>query len=144
MHRGSWGSNPSSPRNPGAQEEAVAVLTFTTQEHLRDWLESDQRSDLLRGLEPIVDSPRTVNVVGGFAGWFGGEGGQPVKRWKQALVVLSALYPTALLLGVVREAVAPNLPSSVGTLVGNAAGVAILTWLLMPVLTRVLSGWLRS
>jgi hypothetical protein len=46
-------------------------------------------------------------------------------------------------LTLLRRAVAPDLPLVVGVLVTNVAGIAILTWMLMPALTRRLAAWLR-
>ncbi len=128
---------------PGVQDETVVVLSFATRPDLERWLASDERRTALATLEHLVEGDRTLNVVGGFAGWFAGGGASPVRRWKQALVVLAALYPTALLLGLVLRSVAPDLPRALMTLAGNVLGVAVLTWLVMPPLTRVLDGWLR-
>jgi uncharacterized protein len=127
----------------GVQDDTVIVVTFTARRHLDAWLGSDERHRLLREIEPYLAHDRVTNVVGGFGGWFGGPGAPEVRRWKQAALVLLALYPTSLLLTAAREAVAPGLPIVPAVLVTNAAGVAILTWLLMPVLTQAFDRWLR-
>ena len=98
--------------------------------------------DILDQLDSIIDGDRTVNVVGGFAGWFAHPNVAP-KRWKQAALVLLALYPTSLVLGVIRDALYPDLAGAVAILIGNAIGVAVLSWILMPALTRAFDGWLR-
>lgn len=94
-------------------------------------------------LVSLVEGDRTVNVVGGFAGWFSGPTGAAPKRWKQAALVLLALYPTALVVGIVRDAIAPDLPVLLAVFIGNVGGVAILSWILMPALTRRFDAWLR-
>lgn len=127
---------------PGIQDDTVIVFSFTDRDRLDRWLRSDQRAELLERLDPLIDGDRTVNVVGGFAGWFAHSSVAP-KRWKQAALVLLALYPTALMLGIVRDALYPDLSWPIATLIGNAVGVAILSWLLMPGLTRVFDSWLR-
>ena len=128
---------------PGVQDETVVAFSFDTREHLDAWLRSDARRAMLTEIEPLVEGDRTVNVVGGFAGWFGGAD-RDVKRWKQAAVVLLALFPTALVLTMVREWLFPDVHWVLGVLFGNVLGVAALSWLLMPFLTRTLAGWLRS
>ena len=128
----------------GIQDDTVVVFTFDDREHLERWLRSDERAELVASMEPHIEGHRTVNVVGGFAGWFTLGASQDVKRWKQASVVLLALFPTTLLLTVVRQGVLPDLPLVPAVLVGNVAGVAILSWLLMPWLTHLLGGWLRK
>lgn len=126
----------------GVQDETVVVFSFDSREHLDAWLESDARRAVLAEAEPFLEGERTVNVVGGFAGWFGGPG-PGVKRWKQAAVVLLALFPTSLVLTSVREWLLPDVHWALGILFGNALGVIALSWVLMPFLTRALDGWLR-
>ncbi len=126
----------------GVQDETVVVFSFDTRAHLDAWLESDIRREMLDGIDEYVDA-RTLNVVGGFGGWFGGPGAVEVKRWKQATVVLLALYPTALFLTFLSRQFWPDVWWVLGVLIGNVFGVIILSWALMPWLTRLLAGWLR-
>jgi uncharacterized protein len=128
---------------PGVQDETVVVFSFDRREHLDAWLGSDARREMLAEIEPFIEGGRTVNVVGGFAGWFGGGGAAPVRTWKQASVVLLALFPTALVLTVLRRWLLPDVNWVLGVLLGNVAGVIILSWALMPFLTRLLADWLR-
>lgn len=126
----------------GVQDETVVLFSFDSREHLDAWLGSDARRAMLAEIEPFLEGDRTVNVVGGFAGWFAGHG-PGVKRWKQAAVVLLALFPTAVVLTLVRQWLLPDVHWVVGVLFGNVLGVIALAWVLMPFLTRVLDGWLR-
>jgi uncharacterized protein len=127
----------------GVQEQTVVVFAFDTRQHLDAWLTSDERQTLLTEIDPYIDS-RTVNVVGGFAGWFGNSGASQVKRWKQACIVLLAIFPTSVALVPVRRWLLPDVHWVVGVLFGNVIGVMVLTWLLMPFLTRAFAGWLRT
>lgn len=105
---------------PGVQDEHVAVFTFDTREHLDAWLDSDERRVLLAGMDPLIEGSRTLNVVDGFAGWFGRPGAaSSVKRWKQATTVLLALFPTTLAVTAVREAAAPDMAMLPAVLVGT-------------------------
>jgi uncharacterized protein len=127
---------------PGVQDETVVVFSFDSRDHLDAWLRSDDRRAMLAEIEPFLEGERTVNVVGGFAGWFGGRG-PDVKRWKQASVVLLALFPTSLVLTVLRQWLLPDAHWVLGVVFGNVLGVIALSWVLMPFLTRILDGWLR-
>jgi len=131
------------PAEEGLQEETIVVFSFESRRLLDTWLESAERERAMAQIDPLLERDRTTNVVGGFAGWFGEPGDSPVRTWKQAALVLGALYPTALFVGFVRDLILPDLPVLIATLIGNAGGVAILSWLLMPPLTRRLAGWLR-
>ncbi len=131
------------PPIPGVQADTVVVFAFDTREHLDAWLDSDARRIMLAEIDPFIVGERTINVVGGFAGWFGGPGMYHVKTWKQAAIVLLALFPTTLVLTAVRQWLVPDVYWVVGVLIGNVLGVIALTWLLMPWLTRLFAGWLR-
>ena len=128
---------------PGVQDDTVVVMAFDGREHLDRWLRSDERRQILRRMEDVVEGDRTVNVVGGYAGWFSPAGAPPVKTWKQASVVLLGITPTSLGLTALRTWLVPDLPLVPAVLLSSALGVTILTWGVMPVLTRRLEGWLR-
>jgi antibiotic biosynthesis monooxygenase (ABM) superfamily enzyme len=83
----------------GVQEEHVIVASFASRPDLDRWLQSDSRAEWLDKATPVIQGERTINVVGGFGGWFPAVPNRPrgPKRWKQAVAVLLALYPTSLL-----------------------------------------------
>jgi hypothetical protein len=126
----------------GVQEQTVVVFAFDSREHLDAWLGSQARRVLLADIEPLLDGPRTVNVVGGFAGWFGRPGMAQVKRWKQAAMVLLAIFPITVALTAVRRWLLGDVHWIAGILFGNVLGVIALSWVLMPLLTRLFASWL--
>ena len=128
---------------PDVQDDLVVVLTFDTREHLDAWLVSDERRRILAEMERHTIGARTLNVVGGFAGWFGTRDGHDVKRWKSAATVLLALVPVSLLFLALRLWLFPDLHIVAATVLSNVVGIVVLTWVLMPPITRWLSGWLR-
>ncbi len=127
----------------GVQDETVIVFAFDSRAHLDRWLESDERREMLERMEPWIEGSRTVNVLGGFAGWFPDEGGRAAKTWKTAAVVLLALFPTSLTLTVLRGWLTPDLPMVPSVFLSNLLGVLILSYVLLPPLTERLSDWLR-
>jgi antibiotic biosynthesis monooxygenase (ABM) superfamily enzyme len=108
------------------QEETVVVFTFDGRTDLDAWLESDERHEILEQMGPYVIGARTVNVVDGFGGWFDVDPRRAPERWKQAVVVLLALYPTVLLLTTLNERYVPEIPLPLNILLSNIASVAIL------------------
>ncbi len=136
----------------GVQEDTVIAFSFESRADLDAWLNSSERTQLLETIEPHVDGERVINVVDdlagsmghSFGGWFRGVGDErPVKRWKQASIILLALFPTALTLALLRGWLLPDLPLVPTVLVSNVIGIVVLTWFLMPTLTRVFDAWLR-
>ncbi|MDP9862250.1 MULTISPECIES: hypothetical protein [Streptosporangium] len=88
---------------------------------------------------------RTIRSA--FSGWFGfgGETGQdPPPNWKQAMSVLLALHPTVMILNLTLSPAlrVAHLPGDLALFVGNVVSVALLTWLLMPLVNRIFASWL--
>ncbi|MCL1595530.1 MAG: antibiotic biosynthesis monooxygenase [Actinomycetia bacterium] len=132
------------PPVEGVQDEFVIVASFASRPDLDRWLESDTRRAWLEEIEQLIEGDRTLNVVGGFGGWFPGSsrGTEGPKRWKQAVAVFIALFPTVLIITFVRGAIAPDMNVVVAVFVGNVLGILALTYVLMPRLTRLLANWL--
>ena len=128
---------------PGVQDETVVVFAFDSRQHLDDWLTSDARQRTLAEIDPYLEGDRTINVVGGFAGWFGRPGMARVKTWKQATIVLIGILPTSLAINALRRWLAADMNWILGVVVGNVLGVIALSWLLMPWLTGLFANWLR-
>ncbi len=129
---------------PGIQEDHITVFSFDTRARLDDWLASDERTEHLKRLDPLTDGGSVLNVVEGFSGWFGVTSEKLAPLWKQAVTVLMALYPTTLTLAYVQSKVAPDLHWIPAMFVSNVLGIAILTWVLMPIVTKALAGWLKA
>lgn len=127
---------------PGVQDDHVVVFAFDSRTDLDRWLGSDERREVLELIEPLIEGERTLNVVGGFAGWFDLDETNQPPRWKQAVAVLIALYPTTLALGLIQRTWTPDVPWIPALFVSNVLGIAALTWLLMPLVTSWLSRWL--
>jgi hypothetical protein len=128
----------------GVQDEHVIIASFASRTDLDRWLESDSRREWLVRTDQLVEGDRTVNVVGGFGGWFPARPSQPEgpKRWKQSIAVFIALFPTSLIITLIRVEVAPSMNVVLGVFIGNVLGILALTYVLMPRVTRWLGNWL--
>jgi antibiotic biosynthesis monooxygenase (ABM) superfamily enzyme len=128
----------------GVQEEYVIVASFASRAALDNWLNSEVRREWLVKMADLVEGDRTMNVVGGFGGWFPAQASQPKgpKRWKQSIAVFIALFPTALTITLVRIEVAPDMNVVLAVFIGNVLGILALSYVLMPRVTRWLGDWL--
>ena len=131
------------PAVPGVQAETVALLTFASRADLDRWLGSAEREEVLAAMEELATGPRTLNVIGGFAGWLS-PGPGISRRWKQALVVLAGLVPVSMLTALARTNALPHAPLPAAVGLTALANTLILTWLVMPQLTRRLQPWLTK
>jgi antibiotic biosynthesis monooxygenase (ABM) superfamily enzyme len=131
----------------GKFEEWVDIVRYGSIKDLTDWIESKERQDLLAELDSIVESRHSHRVTG-LEGWFAINRGPDQSpnappSWKQALAVLFALYPTVMALNYVSPLMG-NLSLPINMLISNMLSVAMLTWLLMPRVSRFLGFWLNS
>jgi antibiotic biosynthesis monooxygenase (ABM) superfamily enzyme len=129
------------------KEDWVVVVRFDSPEHLEGWLQSNVRRRLNKEAAHLWEEARAERVGGGFPGWFAagtaGSGAVALPpNWKQAMGVLLVLYPMVMLLNRYLSPPLASLPLAVAIFLSNAAGVALLTWLLMPLVNRVFGFWL--
>lgn len=129
---------------PGGQDDWTAVFRFDTEEHLNDWLESPQRKRLLDEGAQFHDF-ELHRIASPFGSWFsfGDEGAtEAPAQWKTALSVLVGLYPTVVLLTLGISEIWEDGDLWETLLVGNILSVCLLTWVVMPIVTRALRFWL--
>lgn len=137
----------------GAQPEWTALVRFDTEENLRAWVNSDQRAKLIDALSEIGTEFDTEIIGSSFGSWFSFSmrDGVATPNWKQWLTVLLVLYPVVMLLGLIT----PYLPGGFHSTafppgrwfffnmwVGNVLSTLLLTFALMPLVTRALRWWL--
>jgi len=92
---------------------------------------------------PLVEGEPVYRDLTGLEAWFRSDRGLP-PRWKMAIATLIGVYPTSLFIGSTIGAVVHDWPLLLRGLVFAAAMVTLLTWLVMPVVTRALHGWLHG
>lgn len=133
---------------PGLTGTYTVIVRFDTDEHLRQWLESPQRKQLILRAEPYLATGDDFLIRSGLDFWFLPEGARarvPV-RWKQALLTWSAIYP--LVMGVPLLAMPAlrwlGLPDHawLHTLIVTGLIVGLMVYLVMPRYTRLLQRWL--
>ena len=132
------------PQSATAGEYRV-VYRFDTAEHLRRWLDSDEHAVWLERAEPHVIGPMRTSFVTGLESWFtlpGHPGTPPPPPYKMALLTWVTIFP--LITGVI-VALGPlikDLPLVPRLGITTAITVPLMTWVVMPRVTRLLRGWL--
>jgi len=119
------------------------VFRFDSAEHLHAWEASPQRAAILATGEDLVHST-SVHRVSGLETWFAlpSRTGPAPPRWKMFAVSVVAIYGLQFLLTL---AVAPlGLPAAVRIAAVSVAVTALMTWLVMPRLARLLQDWLYA
>lgn len=125
--------------------EYVVILKFDRYDNLKTWLESDTRREWIERLQPLIEKPEAIQTLTGLETWFSLPK-QPAKapppRYKMALVTWLGVFVT---LAIVSRLLAPllsGLPVLLNQLVTTGLVVALLTYLIMPRLTKLFRKWL--
>jgi uncharacterized protein len=133
-------------RPPSASEgDYRVVYRFDTGEHLRAWLDSDERAAWLERAEPHVIGPMRTRFLTGLEAWFtlpDRPGIPPPRPYKMALVTWVTIFPLITLVVRVLNPLLERLTLVPRLAVTTAVTVPIMTWLVMPRITRLLRTWL--
>lgn len=134
------------PPDTAAEREYVIVFRFDTQAHLRVWQQSDERRAMLARSASMADDPPHDRELTGMESWFATPGGQ-VRRsppsWKMWLLSSVAIYPLITLLSLALVPLA-QVPLAIRFAITTPLLGALMTWLVMPRLSRLVSGWLYA
>lgn len=127
-------------------EDWIIVIEFDNSENLKIWIDSPIRNKLLSVLPRELSEFKIKTLHNGFNPWFSSLFNEDEKNsgWKIYFIVLLSLYPTVMLLNIfVTPTIAP-LGFSLSMLLSNAFSVAILQWILVPILSKICSPWLNG
>lgn len=129
----------------GAPPEYTSVFRFARVADLRAFEASPRRAAFLAEVAPHVEADPAWRELTGLEFWFGPPAGavvpQPV-RWRMALVMVVVVYLLVLTIGGALGVLLAGWPSWLRLLLTIAIEIALLTWWLMPRLTRWLAPWI--
>lgn len=129
----------------GLHSEYIIVLHFDNQENLQAWLDSDVRREWIERSKPLIQELENVQILSGLETWFELPRRPlktPPKRYKMALLTWLAVFFT---LSIVRAIISPLLvpvPELLGQFITVGIVVLLLTYIVMPQLTRLFYKWL--
>jgi uncharacterized protein len=124
------------------RREYVVIFRFDTYEHLRAWQESDIRRVLLKKAEQFREDPPSYRLESGLEYWFAPPGPGSPPRWKMALVTVVGVWPASMLVPRLLNPLISGLPIVLRALLVAVGIVILLTWVIMPVLVKILKRWL--
>jgi uncharacterized protein len=128
-----------------ATGEYRTVYRFDTTEHLRVWLDSDEHAAWLERAEPHVIGPVSTSFVTGLETWFtlpGQPWAAPPPPYKMALLTWITIFPLITAIVAITGPLLEKLPLPVRLGITTAIAVPLMTWVVMPRVTRLLRGWL--
>jgi len=132
------------PATAAAGEYRI-VYRFDTAGHLRRWLDSDEHAAWLQRAEPHVAGPMRTEFLTGLESWFTlpEQPGLPAPPpYKMAILTWATIFPLITLVVVVLTPLIRTLPLVVRLGITTLATVPLMTWVVMPRVTRLLRRWL--
>lgn len=121
-----------------AEQDWHVVYRFADPESLSRWESSAERGEWLRRADDLVEETG-VERVSGLETWFAlpGRTAPAPPRWKMFLVTLSAIIPLVLLMNLTVLPLLAGWPLVVRTLVFSGSLTGLMTWAVMPRITRL-------
>lgn len=124
--------------------EYVLVIHWASYEDLKRWLESEVRAEWLAKCEPLTEDVQ-MEVETGVESWFRMPGRKRLNappRWKMAVVTWLAIYPLVNLISLALGPFLTPWPQLARSAVLASILVPLMTWVVMPAMTRMFRFWL--
>ena len=136
-------------RPDGAQQkDYVSIYRFDTYRNLRNWEESEQRSEGLERVKGLVIEDETdMRQVTGLEFWFSLPE-VPVNlvpsQHKMALVLIVVVFLLVFTINTIFGSVLAEFPTIVSIALVVIVQVILMTYLIMPQVTRLIRSWLYT
>jgi antibiotic biosynthesis monooxygenase (ABM) superfamily enzyme len=126
--------------------EYVIIMRFDSYEHLRTWLESRDRHDWLEESKRLAEEETHIVQASGMELWFtlpnrDGGGSRPPKYKLTALTIL-AIYPLVVTSSFFLVPQLTDLHPLFSTLISVSIISALMSYLVMPWITKIFAFWL--
>jgi uncharacterized protein len=130
---------------PGSDSREFGILrTFADEKEREDFYASPIFKAWEAKCEPLTETGSWMaRPLHGLEAWFRSPQSLPA-RWKMAVATFLGVFPVAMVLNLILGRAISSWPLIVRSAVFNACMVCLLTWVVMPVVTRWLHGWLHS
>lgn len=141
---GYLGSEVIRPSGPEDDEYRI-VFRFDQESNLHAWETSEERRRWLRESRPLLQEEEKVNVLTGLETWFtlpSKPGEPPPPRYKMAVVTWLGVFPVVTVIFSVFGRWLEMMPTLLRTLVFTVVMVTLMTYVIMPRMTRLFSFWL--
>lgn len=134
----------------GYTDTYTVVIRYDSEQHLKHWLASDIRQQLIAKAESLLSTKDSYQIKSGLDFWFVAETGKvllPV-RWKQFLLTWSAIFPlvsgVSLLMIPVMDKVGLPQNRLLHTFLITGVVVLLMVYVVMPRYTRLVRNWLHG
>jgi len=122
----------------------ITLQRFDTHQDLERWLKSPLRLERLSELNMLTEDSLEPAEMTGMETWFRlpGQSGRHIPRWKMVITTFCVIYCFVLLMNLSVLPYTTDLPLLVRAAVFPVIMVPLMTYIVMPRVTRLFSRWL--
>lgn len=132
------------PARADSDDRVFGIIRTFADEASRDaFYSSSFFTDWMHETASLTEGDPQIREMHGLEAWFSSPG-LPAPRWKMALVTLCGAYPTILILYMTVVGYIVDWPMALRALTISSLMVVLLTWLVMPLMSRLFRFWLRK
>lgn len=142
-HIGVHGASMLVPPPGSASPEFGILRTFANAQERDSFYASPMFKTWEDRIKPLTEGEPVQRELTGLEAWFRSPQNPP-PRWKMAVATYLGVVPVIMGLSVTIGPVVRSWNFVLNNLVFNACVVALLTWVVMPFITRILHRWLHS
>jgi antibiotic biosynthesis monooxygenase (ABM) superfamily enzyme len=126
---------------PGGPHEYTVVDRFADVSARQAFKASAEYGNWMRQLGDLTEGEAHIKEMQGLAGWFAAHPKRPSKR-KMALATFIGVYPLTSFLPPFISGLLPTWHPLLANVVTTGLIVGALSWIVMPIITRVMARWL--
>ena len=131
---------------PGSDSREYGIIRkFTNRDALVEFRTSPEYLEWNQLAVELTEGAGRTEELCGLESWFTLPGAalRPLPKWKMAVATFLGVFPVAMVLNLTLGPVIRSWPFVFANAVFNACVVSLLTWAVMPLITRALHGWLH-
>lgn len=140
-HDGVHGASMLVPAAGSKSREYGILRTFADEKERDAFYKSPMFAEWEAKARMLTEGEAVYRQLHGLEAWF--RSTTPPPRWKMAVATFVGVLPTAMILSLTIGPTIKDWPFIPRSALFNACVVACLTWLVMPIVTRVLAPWLH-
>jgi antibiotic biosynthesis monooxygenase (ABM) superfamily enzyme len=132
---------------PGSGSRQYGIIRkFANRGALEEFRTSSEYLEWNQAALDLTEGAGRVEELHGLESWFTlpGQPLRPLPQWKMAIATYLGVVPVIMFLSLTLGRLVQNWNFILNNIVFNAFVVALLTWVVMPLITKALHGWLNA
>ncbi len=122
------------------------VFKFDSMRHYLAWESSDVRQHWMQEYAKVEQEEQEIEILSGLETWFtlpGGEALVPPPKHKMAIIVWLSIFPLSIVLHYILSSLISNFHIVIQIAILSVIMVLMMTYVLMPLMSRLFHRWLH-